>query len=147
MGTRADYYIGRGENAEWIGSTAWDGYPSGIDPTVLQATEINEYKERIIEHVTKRDDYTSPADGWPWPWDDSKTTDYAYAFDGGKVWCSCFGSNWFDPLLPEPPEEGDEEESEEPQGKYTDVPAVFPDMTKRKNVALGGKKSGLTVIG
>lgn len=31
MGTRADFYVGRGESAEWLGSIAWDGYPSGID--------------------------------------------------------------------------------------------------------------------
>ena len=30
MGTRADLYIGRGTDAEWIGSVAWDGYPSGL---------------------------------------------------------------------------------------------------------------------
>jgi len=28
MGTRADFYVGRGETAEWVGSVAWDGYPN-----------------------------------------------------------------------------------------------------------------------
>ena len=27
MGTRADFYVGRGDAAEWIGSIAYDGYP------------------------------------------------------------------------------------------------------------------------
>jgi hypothetical protein len=29
MGTRADFYVGRGKDAEWLGSVAFDGYPSG----------------------------------------------------------------------------------------------------------------------
>ena len=35
MGTRADFYVGRGESAEWLGSVAWDGNPRGIDDPVL----------------------------------------------------------------------------------------------------------------
>ena len=42
-----------------------------------------------------RDDKSLPEDGWPWPWDTSSTTDYAYAFDDGKVYASCFGGSWF----------------------------------------------------
>jgi hypothetical protein len=30
MGTRADFYVGRGPDAEWLGSVAMDGYPSGV---------------------------------------------------------------------------------------------------------------------
>jgi hypothetical protein len=30
MGTRADFYVGRGETAEYLGSIAWDGYPDGL---------------------------------------------------------------------------------------------------------------------
>jgi len=26
MGTRADFYVGMGKDAEWLGSVAWDGY-------------------------------------------------------------------------------------------------------------------------
>ena len=39
MGTRADFYIGRGATAEWIGSIAWDGYPDGIPAPILEATD------------------------------------------------------------------------------------------------------------
>lgn len=31
MSTRADFYVGRGAEAEWIGSISWDGYPDGVD--------------------------------------------------------------------------------------------------------------------
>lgn len=82
-----------------------------------------------------RDDVTLPADGWPWPWENSQTTDYAYAFDGGKVYAACFGHSWFDPTEPQ---------SDEDQ----DGPKVaFPDMTKRANVQIGGKRSGIIVVG
>jgi hypothetical protein len=38
MGTRADFYVGRGGQAEWLGSIAWDGYPSGIDKWVFSVS-------------------------------------------------------------------------------------------------------------
>lgn len=30
MGTRADFYVGTGANAEWLGSIAYDGHPDTI---------------------------------------------------------------------------------------------------------------------
>lgn len=151
MGTRADFYIGRGENAEWIGSTAWDGYPEGIQLTtnkklkygyehlpfpegshLFDSSTEQEFRERVSRYFANREDFTLPADGWPWPWDDSGTTDYAYAFDGGKVWASCFGRDWFDPKQ-SPPEEASKS-------------AVFPDMSKRKNVRFD-RGSGVLIFG
>jgi hypothetical protein len=38
-----------------------------------------------------------PENGWPWMWEDSQMTDYAYAFDEASVHASCFGRAWFDP--------------------------------------------------
>src|SRR5687767_2776564 len=98
MGTRADFYEGRGTEAEWLGSIAWDGYPEGIDDTILKATDSEIYRSRVTAFLESRDDATFTEKGWPWPWDDSRTTDYAYALDEGKVWASCFGHGWFDPL-------------------------------------------------
>ncbi len=136
MGTRADFYIGRGAQAEWVGSIAWDGYPDGLKKPLLRATTKDEFMQRLEEFWTDRDDVTRPQDGWPWPWNNSATTDYAYAFDDGKVWASAFGNAWFDPLKPQP---------EEP---HDDGSVVFPDMTHLKNnPPLGSKKSGLTVFG
>jgi len=134
MGTRADFYIGRGESAEWLGSIAWDGYPDGIDKEVLNATTEADFRASLAEFFAKREDVSLPADGWPWPWDDSQTTDYAYALDSGKVCGSCFGQGWFDPLI----------ESEEQEENPTEVP--FPDMRDRKNVQLGGEKSGIIIV-
>lgn len=94
MGTRADFYVGRGKDAEWLGSIAWDGYPDGIDEYVFMAMNEDSYRSKVQMFLEPRDDATFPHMGWPWPWEDSGTTDYAYAFDGGQVWFSGFGSKW-----------------------------------------------------
>jgi len=47
MGTRADFYVGRGEQAEWLGSIAWDGYPSGNPAPVTAMTSEAAYREKV----------------------------------------------------------------------------------------------------
>lgn len=136
MGTRADFYYGRGDNAQWLGSIAWDGYPDGIDDAILKANTPEDYRAALVAFFAKRDDVTLPEDGWPWPWTDSHTTDYAYAFDGGKVWACPFGYGWLDPLQPQPEEDS----------FHKSKTVAFPDMTERQNVTLG-KRSGLMFIG
>lgn len=123
MGTRADFYVGRGEDAEWLGSIGWDGYPDGIPSEILEAVTADVFKEAVRAFLVDRDDGTTPEMGWPWPWDTSDTTDYAYAFDGQMVHASCFGCNWFDPSTAM----GDDRERIE-----SDVPTRFPDMSPRK---------------
>ena len=133
MGTRADFYIGRGETAEWLGSIAWDGYPDGDAAETFGAETENQFRDMVRNFSAKRSDWTSPDQGWPWPWKDSRTTDYAYAFDGGKVFASCFGREW---------QEASNYDNEI-NGPET---AVFPDMTDRKNVTFG-ERSGVIVVG
>jgi hypothetical protein len=81
-------------------------------------------------------DATRPEDGWPWPWEDSRTTDYAYAFDNGKVWASCFGYAWFDPLEEEPEDDGNEKV------------AVFPKLglDGKHSAPAGSARSGICLI-
>jgi hypothetical protein len=136
MGTRADFYLGRGRRAKWIGSIAWDGYPDGISEVVLKANSKPNFKAAFEDWAKREheDDFTSPKEGWPWPWDDSHTTDYAYAFDKGKVWASCFGSEWFDPL-----------DKDVDYDALKDKAAVFPNMKKVKKVTLG-RRSGVITI-
>lgn len=138
MGTRADFYMGRGAEAEWLGSIAWDGYPRPKAKefrSLVSATTKEEWRKSVAELLDGREDATLPADGWPWPWDDSRTTDYAYAFDDGKVHASCFGHAWFDPLT--------DPDDESMDG---DKVAVFPHMKDKANVTLG-RRSGLLVFG
>ncbi len=128
MGTRADFYVGRGEGAEWLGSIAFDGYPKGIAAEILNASTETEYRERVARFLV-REDGTTPEMGWPWSWEDSRTTNYAYAFDFGRVWAH--GASWF--VATEPKPEPDEEDD-----------AVFPNMKARQNVTFG-RRSGLLV--
>ena len=132
MGTRADFYVGRGKSAEWLGSIAWDGYPDGIPESVKGAESEASYRDAVRAMLDGREDATVPAMGWPWPWDDSGTTDYTYAFDGGTVHASCFGSPWWAAV---------EEAPEDVEG----LPADHPDMSARKATTLG-KRSGLMVF-
>lgn len=139
MGTRADFYVGRDPaTMEWLGSIAWDGYPDGLPSGVRRASVEKTYRAAVAKMLAGRDDATLPEQGWPWPWANSQTTDYAYAFDGGKVWASCFACDWFGARRNGHPDEENEEH------EYDKV--KFPDMTDRKKVTLG-KRSGILLIG
>jgi len=131
MGSRADFYVGRGKEAEWLGSIAWDGYPEGIPDTILDSQNETFYRTAVQEFVTGKRDGRLPENGWPWAWDDSRTTDFAYAYDDGKVWASCFGSEWFNPR---------QKDIDPYDSKQA---AVFPNMSKIKNVT----DSGFILIG
>lgn len=152
MGTRGDFYIGRGEDAQWLGSTAWDSYPGGLDEesdgsrTMLRATTEEEFRAGVEKMASVRSDFTPASNGWPWPWDDSSTTDYAFAFDGGKVWASGFGRPWFlvDPDANHYGEPVDPDDEREPS---TEGPApVFPNMRDRQNVRWDSNGSGLIIL-
>lgn len=143
MGTRADFYVGRGPEAEWVASVAFDGYPDGIELTIgawadgehlFDSVTDQEFRSRLAQYLADREDVTLPEHGWPWPWEDSRTSDYAYAFFDGKVNASAFGHTWFDPHAEEPERETD-----------TKI-ADFPNMKDRQNVTLG-PRSGLIVFG
>lgn len=139
MGTRADFYIKKADEKEliWLASIAWDGYPSGIDePEVLKSDTEEKYKSLLTQFLSKRDDVTLPERGWPWPWNNSKTTDYAYCFHDGKVLANCFGSGWYDPNI-----EIDEDADPVVLWEHS-----FPDMTDKKNVRFD-KGSGVIFIG
>lgn len=134
MGTRADFYIGRGESAEWLGSIAWDGYPEGIKKSLFRCATEAGFRRSVAAFLKSRDDKSLPSDGWPWPWETSSTTDFAYAFDEGAVHGSCFGSAWFDP------------KEEIPEGGRKRKAAVFPNMSKGKRRPVFGAHSGIMLI-
>lgn len=118
MGTRADFYVGVGENAEWIGSVGWDGYEWAEDKDcpLLNAKTEDDFRAAVYEIAADRDDWTDPEQGWPWPWDDSRLTDYTYYFQDGKTGFDAFS-------------ERDD----------------WPDMSDKKNLTLG-RRSGLMVF-
>lgn len=135
MGTRADFYLGRGSNAKWLGSIGWDGYPDGIDKCILGSSTPQMYARRVKDFI-KKSGGTLPEEGWPWPWKNSNTTDYAYAFEKGKVYGTYFGHGWW--IATKEPDGG----GDEPKIPDSD----WPDMTKIQNVQMGSQKSGVIVI-
>lgn len=97
--TTHDFYLGRGPDAEWLGSvhltsSAHDGLDEierarsqgGFRTLVdffLHAAEVDEAGE--VTHAGRE---------WPWPWPTSHGTDYVYAFDEGVVWTALRGNRW-----------------------------------------------------
>lgn len=141
MGTRADFYVGRGEGAEWLGSIAWDGYPTAVlgrehRTLLMDASSEEAFREAVKVQLGPREDFTRPEDGWPWPWETSNTTDYAYAFDEGQLWVH--GQDWRTAAQTLLDAESEEEREPGPRG-------VFPNMKHRQNVTLG-KRSGVLVF-
>jgi hypothetical protein len=93
------------------------------------------WRARVARELAGRDDATRPEQGWPWPWDDSSTTDYAFAWDGDRVWVSCYGSAWVD-LADQRLLSGDLPKT-----------ATFPNMAARAAVAEPGtKRSGVLMF-
>jgi hypothetical protein len=135
MGTRADFYIGSGPTAEWLGSVAWDGYEwdEDKDTAIAKASTPDEFRAAVTAELANRRDATLPADGWPWPWENSHTTDYAYMLVDGAVKAYSFGRECFI---------NEDGERDKDEAKTAD----FPDMTALKNVTFGAR-SGVIVVG
>lgn len=140
MGTRADFYVGVNKDAEWLGSIGWDGYPSGIPDSVKKASTEDDFRAAVAAFIAEERG-TTPDMGWPWPWDNSGTTDYAYGFVDKGVMANSFGSGWL-PVGKAEAVEGDDDDVS------ADIlaPSDWPDMSARKNVALD-HRSGLIILG
>jgi hypothetical protein len=132
MPTRADLYVGTGVEAEWLGSFAFDGYPTGPIRELADCSSEKAWREGVQLMLAKRPDGTFPHEGWPWPWNNGHLTDYSYTFAEEQVLYSRFGCRWR-PMSESLPEEHDDET----------VP--FPDMTARKQTTYG-RRSGLIVV-
>ena len=141
MGTRADFYVG----AEWLGSLGFDGYrihemdeahatkgeDNGYCWKIKTATNEADYRQAVTDLLGINDDATLPAQGWPWPWEDSRTTDRAYIFDGSETKCYAWGKAI---ILGD-----DEAEGPEPE-------AGWPNMSSIQNVTVGPTRSGTILI-
>lgn len=98
MGTRADFYIKREDQMNWLGSIGFDGHPWEIPQQLLLSNNCDEYEELVLLFLNSQDDSNLPIDGWVGAWNNSLYTDFSYIFDNGKVMCSYFGQPLVDPL-------------------------------------------------
>jgi len=133
MGTRADFYD---KDMQWLGSIGWDGYPNNDEfNPIFDASTYDEYLAEVAKLLTGCEDATLPKDGWPWPWEDSSITDFAYKWDGSHVVFSNFGKPW-------------QGRTDAPfDGDVANMPSgVFPNMKHMQKVTLGAR-SGLIVFG
>jgi hypothetical protein len=97
MGTRADFYVGVDpETMEWIGSIAWDGYAVGKPKILALATTEEEFRSSVSQILLETEDSYRPEQGWPWSWDSSELTDYAYAWGGGRALTNPGTERWVD---------------------------------------------------
>jgi hypothetical protein len=134
VGTRADFYVGSLDDDEmdWIGSVAYDGHPDvhGNGGEVVRISSLEKYKKAVLKLFLELDHATLPKQGWPWPWDTSRNTDYSYIFnkDDNCVYVSNYGSEWINTMH-----------------FYVDKKPNFPDMSEKKNVAFDGR-SGLMIL-
>lgn len=145
MGTRADFYVGTGKTAVWIGSLAWDGYRidqmthndsfKSLDNmecwAIKSAVTEAAFRQAVAKLLAMNEDGTTPDQGWPWPWDDSGNTDYAYAFVDGA--CKVF------PWGCEKMINDDGEEDCGPQLEW-------PNMRDKKNVTFGKRSGTITIV-
>jgi len=134
MGTRADFYVEAAGDFVWLGSTAWDGYePWDADennPTafaIMTAKTAQEFIDAVGAFSKTRDDWTDPKQGWPWPWEDSCLTDYAYVWRE-ETEAYCFGSKFINKEETEEEEKGD-----------------FPNMSDVQQVTMGAR-SGIIMV-
>lgn len=99
--TKADFYIGTGIAANWIGSIFSDGYVHGIPLDILICTNPTLFEELVVEFIQSREGVIKTnGDKWPWLWPDSRMTDYSYLYidDLSKVVTSQYGGIMFDPI-------------------------------------------------
>lgn len=147
MGTRADFYVGKGKAAEWIGSIAYDGYRGGIAVDVLEAKTATNFRNAVEAFLGDRDDASRPSQGWPWPWNDSGITDCSYWFYDGQCW-EAYGypHEYMVPCDKEMPSEDVIGEDKFREWLFAHERAEFPDMSSQRNVTFG-QRSGLLIIG
>lgn len=138
MGTRADFWIRKGSEQEWVGSIAWDGYHEGIPSSVKNAKTEEQYRLALKAMADDRDDFTHPSEGWPWPWDTGEITDCTYFFEGKKVYSAKGWIEYKDGTV----EEGIVDANH--KRIYKRVKSwIWPVMKTENSAAPGSKKSGV----
>lgn len=123
MGTRCDFYLGRGPAARYLGSIGHDAYVDAMAERFENVHSEAEFESRL-QLVFSEYGEIPASKGWPWPWRDSATTDTVVAFDQGQCWTRHPDNVWA--LL---------STFDEP----TDQPCVFADMRSEQEATPEGR--------
>ncbi len=145
MGTRSDYYIMKEEKVIWLGSCGWDGYPNGIPEDLVNINLEEDFRNSVFGLIEENDGYNK---NWPWPWGNSRTTDFTYVFKDNNVYVTSYidGEDVFvlmKDYLQNQEKFQDEEEGLEKFKQQINFP--YPDMTKIQKVDFG-KGNGVIVL-
>lgn len=87
-----------------------------------------------------REDATTIDQGWPWPWNDSGTTDYSYYFRNNQI---LWAGNRFAKF---PMDSSFMANYATREDLYEENDGIFPDMSSKKNITFG-PRSGILSIG
>ncbi|QWF81031.1 hypothetical protein [Amycolatopsis sp. CA-230715] len=91
MSSNTDFYLGRGEHADWIGSLRGESYPDNflaVPPLRLALTATGEdtFRAAVADTLVVWEDERlgqgyRPELGWPWPWYSSHNSSWIITFD------------------------------------------------------------------
>lgn len=98
---KADFYVGMGRDALWVGSVSKSGEIWDMSIDILIQVNKTMYEELAVEYINFYDGIVANhVCQWPWPWADSKMTDYSYIFmpEYEKVFMSMEGGDLLDPI-------------------------------------------------
>lgn len=127
ISAHADFYVGQGKQAEWLGSIANYGHPQYLPPCIKDTRYEDIYRLGVRRHLDIRPSgVQASTEPWPWPWANSSRTDFTYTFSEGILYVSYFGSRWR--VASEVDKHDDWNYSDIASGKYTYHIEQFPDM-------------------
>lgn len=98
---KADFYVGMGEDADWVGSVSKGGSIWYVPIELLIQVNRVMFEELAIDYIKSCNGIVANhICQWPWPWNDSKFTPYSYIFspEHEKVYLSIEGEDLLDPI-------------------------------------------------
>ena len=85
--SRADFYVGLGPTAKYLGSITSNAEPENIPFSVKRARTPEAFEAAVRKLIRK----TDGALVWPWPYATSHDTDYTYLMSDGQLHIVRFG--------------------------------------------------------
>ncbi|MFE6611559.1 hypothetical protein [Amycolatopsis sp. NPDC057786] len=111
--TTHDFYLGRGPDADWLGSVRLGTRNGRWLDEITRARSAGGFITLVAlflrtAEIHEAGEVTLGNHAWPWPWPTSHGTDYVYAFDTDAVWTARRGDRWSlraDEYIPPGPDE------------------------------------------